>query len=121
MTKFKAHDDLITDMQLFKDKYLLTCSWDFKVKLWDIVKGNCLRVYEGHSDKVTGICVLDFLPKSKEEVQREQARKKSEMEMRRQRGEPEPEEQQKDEFYFLTGGHDYLIKCWDLDKIDSKF
>lgn len=55
------HDDLITDMILFNKIYLITVSWDFKVKLWDINRIqniSLLKLFEGHSDKVTGITYL---------------------------------------------------------------
>ncbi|VTJ74408.1 Hypothetical predicted protein, partial [Marmota monax] len=34
------------------DNKLATCSGDTTVKLWDLLKGNCLLTFEGHSHAV---------------------------------------------------------------------
>ena len=38
------------------DKYVASCSFDKTIKIWDVNKGDCVQILNGHSDKV--ICVL---------------------------------------------------------------
>jgi WD40 repeat protein len=41
--------------RLKDDRYALSGSSDKTVRLWDIESGRCIRVLEGHSDRVEGV------------------------------------------------------------------
>ena len=109
----QAHDDDITDMIMFPEfNLLLTCSADFSVKSWDILKGLQVRIYEGHSDRVNKIVRLNKLTKTEKELQQEKRASKF------FQNENQVEDPQ---YYFLTSGDDFIIKCWNLNKIECLF
>ncbi len=55
-------------MILIEQNILVTCSSDFSIKSWDILKGLPLKTYEGHSDKVNKLAPLKKLTKTEKEI-----------------------------------------------------
>jgi WD40 repeat protein/serine/threonine protein kinase len=56
--RFKGHRKLISSVCLSVDeRYAMSGSWDYTLRLWDISSGSCLRTYEGHTDCVKSVCL----------------------------------------------------------------
>lgn len=51
-TQYRA----VTDLALSPEGYLISCSWDFKVRVWD--GAECLQEYTGHSAAVWAVLCL---------------------------------------------------------------
>ena len=50
------HSDFVGDVLPFDDLGLVvTACRDEEVRVWDVVSGNCICVYEGHFEEVTGL------------------------------------------------------------------
>ena len=50
------HSDFVGDVLPFEDLGLVvTACRDEEVRVWDVVSGNCVCVYEGHFEEVTGL------------------------------------------------------------------
>lgn len=63
-TTIKAHDEGITQIMWVpsakNDRFLLTASLDFTCKLWDVRSGECVKVFNGHSEPVLSVdCHFD--------------------------------------------------------------
>jgi len=54
----KAHEGRLWDLDIFENKYLITCSQDKSIKFWDnFGHGNCIKTLEYESD-VISVCGL---------------------------------------------------------------
>lgn len=50
ISSFKAHDELISNLKLFNQYYLLSSSDDKTIKLWNLTNNQCIRTFVGHED-----------------------------------------------------------------------
>ncbi|ADM12307.1 WD40 domain-binding protein [Encephalitozoon intestinalis ATCC 50506] len=60
----QAHGGIIFSIKRYKDEYLLSCSEDTTIKMWDVSELKCVCVfggYTGHRDHVLSIDVSDDL------------------------------------------------------------
>ena len=50
ISSLNGHENIITCLIIALDRYVISGSQDKTVRVWDVVKKNCIRVLEGHSD-----------------------------------------------------------------------
>ena len=58
--KLEGHKDWVSDIKLLMNHkdLIVSCSLDKECRLWSLSRGECLRVYSGHSNQVWTIWVL---------------------------------------------------------------
>jgi WD40 repeat protein len=56
MITLKGHTGAVDCIIECEDRYVLTCSYDTTIRLWNRLTGECIRTYSGHSNWVN--CIL---------------------------------------------------------------
>ena len=49
---FRAHEEGVWDIKHVSSSQIASCSWDKKIKLWNLETNECLRTFTGHTNSV---------------------------------------------------------------------
>eukprot|EP01123_Difflugia_compressa_P004602 TRINITY_DN16049_c0_g1_i1.p1 TRINITY_DN16049_c0_g1~~TRINITY_DN16049_c0_g1_i1.p1 ORF type:complete len:288 (+),score=19.34 TRINITY_DN16049_c0_g1_i1:47-910(+) len=59
---FEGHDGTVTCCKISSDgRYVVSCSYDKTVRLWDILTGTCVMVFNEHTDLIYSVAIATFL------------------------------------------------------------
>ena len=48
ISKINANYSCVRDLKIMKNKQLLSCGSDCKIRLWNLMNGKCIRIFNGH-------------------------------------------------------------------------
>ena len=54
----EGHHSRVSCVSILSDRYVVSGSWDYTLRIWDSATGQCLQTLEGHKNRVSCVAVL---------------------------------------------------------------